>query len=37
MGAVYRGLQPVEIADPDAPLPLGPGELLYGRLDNGLT
>ena len=37
MGAVYRGLQPVDIDDPGATLPLGPAELLYGRLDNGLT
>ena len=37
MGAVYRGLEPVEIADLDSPLPLGPAELLHGRLPNGMT
>lgn len=37
MGSVYRGLEAVEIDSWGAPLPLGPEELLHGRLDNGLT
>lgn len=37
MGSVYYHLEPVEVASWSAPLPLGPEELLHGRLDNGLT
>jgi hypothetical protein len=37
MGAVYRGLEAVQIADPGEKLPLGPPELLHGHLPNGMT
>jgi len=37
MGAVYQGLEPVDLADCyEKPLPLGPDGLLHGTLDNGL-
>ena len=37
MPSVYQGLEPVPLDDLDDPLPLGPSELLHGRLDNSLT